>query len=166
VAATSINADSGTQLKPDPENIPDEMKTYAHWVVFEVQPKPNGKLDKIPYNPTTGVKASHSDSRTWVTFDKAWAAFELGEWDGIGFVFSSGDPFVGIDFDACRNPDTGEIDPEVQAALDSLDGYAEVSLSGTGVHAIVRAKIEKPRRGGGVEIYECKRFFVMTGKAL
>ena len=158
---------SSAIIAPAPENFPDDMKTYAHWVVGKVVPQPNGRLDKIPYTPITSKRASHSDSRTWTTFDTAWAAFELGEWDCIGFIFSSGDPFVGVDFDRCRNPETGGIVPEVQVALDSLGGYAEVSLSGTGVHVIVRSKkIEKPRKGGGVEVYDCKRFFVMTGSAL
>jgi putative DNA primase/helicase len=150
----------------NPQNIPDDMKTFDHWVVFKVRPKSNNKLDKVPYNPATGGPASHSDSRTWTSFDTAWTAFESGKWDGIGFVFSSGDPYVGIDFDNCRNPETREIDPEIQADIDSLDGYAEVSLSGTGVHVIVRGRIERPRKGCGVEIYDCRRFFVMTGEAL
>ena len=81
-------------------------------------------------------------------------------------MFSSGDPYVGIDLDNCRNPETRQMDPEIRADIDSLDGYAEVSLSGTGVHVIVRGRIEGPHKGGGVEIYDCRRFFVMTGEAL
>jgi hypothetical protein len=45
---------------------------------------------------------------TWGTFEEAVRRAEENGL-GIGFVFSSGDPFVGVDLDRCRDPETGEI---------------------------------------------------------
>jgi hypothetical protein len=46
-----------------------------------------------------------------------------------------------------------------------LDSYAETSVSGTGVHVIVRANLNghQRRRNGPVEVYDAGRYFVMTG---
>ena len=52
---------------------------------------------------------------------------------------------VGFDFDIVRDPEFGIIDPWAQELIDELDGYAEVSPSGTGVKVIVRGEL--PRVG-------------------
>jgi len=44
---------------------------------------------------------------------------------------------VGIDLDKCRNPETGELEPEAQEIVRRMDSYTEVSPSGTGVHIYV-----------------------------
>ena len=51
------------------------------------------------------------------------------------------------------------------ARLQDLDGYTEFSQSGTGVHAIVRAKLPPGTgaKSAGVEMYDAGRFFAMTG---
>jgi primase-polymerase (primpol)-like protein len=43
----------------------------------------------------------------------ALQAYQQGthELDGIGYVLTESDQIVSFDFDHCRNPDTGEIDP-------------------------------------------------------
>jgi putative DNA primase/helicase len=142
-----------------PENIRPELKTYAHWVVH---------LDKEPYDPKTGKRASTTDSRTWAPFSEALEAFEeSGRWDGIGFVFCSADPFVGIDFDKCRNPETGVVDPRILAYVEKFEErYVEVSVSGTGLHLITKGKIKGGAKKGGYEVYDQDRFFTVTGVPL
>jgi putative DNA primase/helicase len=135
------------------------MKNYRHWVVH---------LEKQPYNPTTGRRASTTDSRTWGTFEEALNAYyETGHWSGIGFVFSSGDPYTGIDLDDCRDPQTGVIEEWAQGWLDTFGGYTEVSPSETGLHIIVQGKTPRPGKttvcGKAVEIYSVERFFTITG---
>src|SRR5215217_6263317 len=110
-------------LRVIPENIPAPMKEFWHWVVWKAVLRENGKLDKVPYNPRTGEFADTTDSRTWGTFPEALEAYESGDnYHGIGFVFSSGDPFVGIDFDEVRNPETGAVDTK---ALQYIEGFEE-----------------------------------------
>lgn len=138
------------------ENTPEELRRRRQWVV---------RKGKVPYNTRTGTRASSTDSETWGTFDEAIRAFEGGGYDGLGFVFGSGDPYAGVDLDRCRDPETGEIETWAQEILDDLDGYAEASPSGTGVHVFVRGKAPNRKRGN-VEAYSSERYFTVTGDAL
>jgi primase-polymerase (primpol)-like protein len=127
--------------------------------------------EKIPLDPHTGRYASTTDSLTWGTFEEAVRrAEEHGL--GIGFVFSSGDPFVGVDLDKCRNAETGEVEQWAQEIIEELDSYTEVSVSGTGVHIIAKGKppasISKTLSefGGKIEMYSQERFFTVTGNVM
>ena len=146
------------------DNIPEEMRQYAHWLVWKLEER-DGKLTKIPYIAGGVGRASSTDSRTWRTFEEAVEAFRTGRYSGIGFVFSSGDPFTGVDLDKCRNPETGELEEWAATIVQKLGGYAEASPSGTGVHVIVRGKAPNKKRGK-VEAYSSERFFTMTGRTL
>jgi putative DNA primase/helicase len=148
------------------ENMPCEFKGYAHWVVHR---------DKEPYSPRTGRRASTTDSRTWATFPEALEALESGGYDGVGFVFSSGDPYVGIDLDDCRDSETSEIEEWARAIIAGFtDKYVETSPSGEGVHVITKGVLKKGTKrtlgvGGAekkVEVYGQDRFFTMTGMVL
>jgi putative DNA primase/helicase len=112
----------------------------------------------VPYQATRhGARASTTDPSTWATFEQALAGASTA--DGIGYVFSAGDPYVGIDLDG------GLTDAERELIVLVLDSYAETSVSGTGVHVIVKARLNgHPRRHKGpVEVYESARYFCMTG---
>jgi putative DNA primase/helicase len=140
------------------ENIPEEIQQRAQWVVHK---------EKVPYIAGGVGRASSTDSLTWRTFDEAVQARQAspGRYDGIGFVFSSGDPYAGVDLDNCRNPETGELEEWAAKIVEDFGGYAEVSQSGTGVHIIVRGKAPNKRRGN-VEAYSSERYFAMTGRVL
>ena len=86
----------------------------------------------------TARTASSTDPATWSSFDEVVTAYEAGGFDGIGFVFTKGDPYCGIDLDDCRDPSRVRSRPWAQAIIDELASYTEVSPSGTGVHIIVR----------------------------
>lgn len=148
-----------------PENIPAELKARPQWVVWRYEQR-DGKATKVPYRATrTDVRADATDLMTWGTFGKALAAYERGNADGVGFVFSSGDPYAGVDLDGCHDPETGEIESWAEKMVAALGGYAEVSPSGKGVHVIVRGKAPNRRRGP-VEMYSSERFFTLTGEVL
>ena len=124
------------------ENIPPFLRQRPQWVNWRYEER-DGKQTKVPYAPRTGRRASTTDLLTWATFEEAVEAYEAGTYSGIGFVFCSADPFVGIDIDNCRNPQTGEVDPRVLDIIARYeDRYVEVSVSGTGVHLITRGKIK------------------------
>jgi primase-polymerase (primpol)-like protein len=147
-----------------PEGIPEELKVRPQWVDWKLEER-NGDVTKVPYTPYTGCKASSTDLLTWGTFEEALNVLRTGQYDGLGFVLSSGDPYCGVDLDKCRNPETGEVDAWAKEVVDDLDGYAEVSPRGRGVHVIVRGKTPNRRRGK-IEVYSSERFFAMTGKVL
>ncbi len=145
------------------ESIPAELKTYRAWVLWRLV-RLGDKSTKHPYCVHTGRKASSTDSRTWNSFEEALEAYEAGGYDGIGFVFSSGDPYCGVDLDAAVDPQTGEVADWAQIIVEELDGYAEFSPSGAGVNVIVKGKVPPGgNRRGRVEMYDRGRFFTVTG---
>ncbi len=159
------------------ENIPERLTERPQWVCWRLEER-DGKMTKVPYAPYPEgpAKASTRDLMTWDTFRMAVGYYEevtkvsphVAPFDGIGFVFCSGDPFCGIDLDDCRDPESGEISSWAQEIIDSVqEGYVEISPSGTGIHIIVEGTV----RGGGmrkgkVEMYSQGRFFTITGRVL
>ena len=154
---------SSNVLAVEPDNIPKELTERPQWVVWKLEER-DGKPTKVPYSPWTGEHASATNLMTWSSFDGALVIYHSGDYDGIGFVFSSGDPFVGVDLDDCRNPETGEIEEWAQACMERFpDAYVEASPSGTGVHIITRGRRREGKRKGRVEMYGQERFFTVTG---
>jgi putative DNA primase/helicase len=141
------------------ESIPRELSVRPQWVVWKAV---GDKPDKVPYSARTGRRASSTDLLTWSTFQEALEAYENGEYAGLGFVFSSADPYTGIDLDDCVDPQTGEIAVWALEIVRYFDSYTELSATGTGLHVIVRGEVPN-RRKGDVEVYSSKRFFTVTG---
>ena len=165
-------------ISPITENIPEELTGRPQWVCWRLELR-DDKLTKVLYTPEDRRRADTTAPATWDAFEGAASAYEAsgGFYDGIGFVFSKDDPFVGIDLDDCRNPETGEIAEWAQSILGRVvDSYTEVSPSGTGVHVIVEGTLRSNRRRkkvhidgevvGLVEMYDRARFFTITGRAL
>lgn len=148
----------------DLERVPEELRERPQWVAWCWEER-DGRRTKVPYDPVTGRRASTTDLLTWRPFETVMGALESGGYDGAGFVFSSGDPYAGVDLDGCRDTETGEVEHWAREVVGSLDGYAEVSPSGSGVHVIVRGEAPNKRRGA-VEAYSTKRFFTVTGRSL
>jgi len=139
-------------------NIPGELKARPQWVLWRAV---GDKPDKVPYSARTGRRASSTDLLTWTTFEEALEAYENGEYAGLGFVFSSADPYTGIDLDNCVGGDS-EIALWALEIVRYFDSYTELSATGTGLHIIVRGNVPN-RRKDEVEVYSSKRFFTVTG---
>ena len=149
------------------ENIPGELKGLKQWVLWRGR-QCGGRMTKVPYS-SAGNKASSSDSNTWADFGSAAEAYGSGSWDGIGFVFAKGGGLTGIDLDCCVDPNK-ELEPKAAAIVSALASYTEYSVSGGGLHIIVRASVEQGIRASirsrldiPVEIYSHGRYFTMTG---
>jgi putative DNA primase/helicase len=140
------------------EIIPEQLKARPQWVVWKAV---GDKPDKVPYSARTGRRASSTDLLTWSTFQDALEAYENGDYAGLGFVFSSADPYTGIDLDNCVD-ENGEIALWALEIVRYFDSYTELSATGTGLHIIVRGEVPN-RRKGDVEVYSSKRFFTVTG---
>jgi putative DNA primase/helicase len=141
------------------QTIPEELKIRPQWVVWRAV---GDRPDKVPYSAKTGRKASTTDLMTWSTFEEALEACKRRACDGVGFVFSSADPYTGVDLDNCVDAQTSEIAPWALEIARYLDSYTELSATGTGLHIIVRGELPN-RRKGDVEFYSSKRFFTVTG---
>src|SRR5262249_849776 len=116
-------------LAVDPDGIPGDMKQLPQWVLWKSVVR-DSRPTKEPFQ-TSGAHASSDRPSTWTTFEAAFAAYQRGGFDGIGFMFADGGGYVGIDFDGCRNPETGKIDYWAQASLEDFPSYTEVSPTGT-----------------------------------
>src|SRR5918997_6093906 len=146
------------------DNIPEPLRQRPQWVVWRYEII-DGRRTKLPYIAGGVGTASTTDLMTWRPFETAVAALDSRRYDGVGFVFCNADPFAGVDLDDCRDPETGELEEWAEEIVRNLNGYAEVSPSGTGVHVIVRGKAPNKRRGR-LEAYSSERYFAMTGQVL
>jgi len=146
----------------DKSILPTVMCGREQWICWREENR-NGDPTKIPVDPETGDFASSTDDRTWSDLETALEYASTGRADGIGFVFTSTDPIVGIDLDKCRDPETGRPDPEAKEIIQQLESYTEVSPSGTGYHVLVHGDLPDGRnRRGGIEMYDQSRFFTVT----
>lgn len=145
--------------------IPEELRNLPQWVAWRYEER-NGKRTKVPYDPggwSVG-RASSTDPNTWGRYAQA-VDMAL---DGVGFVFSPDDPYVGVDMDACFDK-RGVLNREANGILLTLGGYHEISPSDNGLHIIVRGSIERGRHtlktgwGNELAIYDRGRFFTMRG---
>lgn len=102
----------------------------------------------------------------------------------VGFSLRDDDGIVGLDFDSCRDPNTGEFDAWARPWLERLAGYGyfDISPSGTGVKVLVRGnwpvnarnsceikdKTAKSRDGKtpAIEVYQGRQFFALTGESV
>ncbi len=144
--------------------IPLEMAAVPHWGLWRKEPKPDGKIDKIPCN-TAGYNIAHQSF--YQTLEEAAKEFNPAIHAGLGLSFREDDTFYGYDTDDTLN-DAGELtDPVILAEVEAQNTYTEVSQSGGGLHCI--GMVEWPedlkqgtnRKTG--ELYYSGRFFAMTG---
>lgn len=150
---------------------PEELKSQDFWInwKFEIV---EGKQTKVPCFPS-GNWASATEPANWLSYEKAIQAYqENPELDGVGFVFDESNEFMGIDIDECI--DGGKLNPEVEQLLEDYNGMLDISPSGQGVKLILKGK--KPNHiyrtnikdilgSEGVEWYDKKRFFTVTGNS-
>ncbi|WP_324730252.1 phage/plasmid primase, P4 family [Lysinibacillus fusiformis] len=155
--------------------IPSELKALPQWILWRAEEK-GSRYTKIPYQ-VDGNEARSNDRRTWSTFATAAKFYTESNADGIGFVFSRQDNYIGIDIDKCVTyaaDDTNKANPIVntfaQEIIDTLDSYTEFSVSGTGIHIIIKGSLPQSvvstgRKSAkhGLEIYQYGRYFTMTG---
>lgn len=150
----------------DFNSIPPELKALPQWILWRFEER-GGKKTKVPYQPD-GEMAQANNRRTWSTFATAVKFYMQGNYDGIGFVFSRQDSYIGIDIDKCVVDDK----PNTFATeiIDTLDSYTEFSPSGTGIHIIIKGSLPQSVMGTGrkntrhgLEIYSYGRYFTFTG---
>jgi putative DNA primase/helicase len=150
-------------------NIPNELKNTPHWILWRSE-KRDGKPTKVPYQ-ITGEMAQSNNKRTWSTFPTVIKFFEQGEYDGIGFMFSKDDPFIGIDIDHCVSE--GALTELAEDVIETVQSYTEYSPSGEGIHIIAKGKLPLKGPGTGrknpsigLEVYRHGRYFTFTGNSL
>lgn len=175
------------------DRIPGDLTARRQFVATKIvynPADPNAKPKKPPINVHTGGGASTTNPDTWATFEKT--VDYVAEWHGSfehrhfdkehgemagdivcpGFVLAKDDPFCFVDLDHCVD-DAGTVAPWALEVVEALNSYTEISLSGQGLHVIIRGN--KPAgscrkkigdHGGEIEIYNHGRYVALTGNVL
>jgi hypothetical protein len=158
--------DYSVQATPTPldvkiATIPEELKRMHRWVVFRFEGE-----RKIPHIPGTTCRAACDNAKTWRSFADALRDVERG--DGyLGFAIdeSLGMTFLDVDDVYLAN---GELDLRVKRAVDALNTYTEISVSGQGIHTLSWGlppeRATEEIEGKKVEVYgRTPRFILITG---
>src|SRR5262245_25368737 len=139
-------------------NLPAELRSGSQFVCWSYTwSEVKAKWDKPPLSPHGLFSAKPNDPSTWGTFSDAIGHYYAGAVDGIGIVpvdDGAEEVLVGIDFDKCRNAQTGEVTPWADGWIKALDTYGEVSPSGTGVRLFAWGRLPPAgRKRGAIEMY-------------
>ncbi len=167
------------------DSIPDALKSLPQWVLWRGVER-DGEKTKLPFR-TNNRPAQSNNPKTWAAFSAVALRIEQLQipelrlpnaipYDGPGFVFSKDDPFVGIDLDGCRDPQTGEMAEWAVEIIQRFDTYAEISPSETGVKIFAKGNWPFDRgkkvtvavqpvceKRPGIEVYAHRRYFAVTG---
>ena len=141
--------------------IPEELRRLKQWGVAKaIWNDEKGKFEKFPFQ-TNGQPAKTNDSRTWSHF------YNVRNAEHLAFFFNRS--HTGMDFDSVIH--NGEIEKWViEDFIEPIGSYTEISVSGTGIHILVRGGKPKGlgskislKDGHSIEIYDSGRFFLLTG---
>ena len=149
------------------ENIPMELKRIPRWVLWkfvEIGDENTKRWSKLP-TQANNQPASSTNPSTWADFLSVQAAYEAtpDRFDGVGFVFSDEDNLIGVDLDDCY--DETFTNAALQQLAHNIDGYMEISPSGTGVKIFTRSLLANAHvdHTKGLEVYPRGRYFTVTG---
>ena len=160
-------------LEFDPDTVPEKLRDREQWVAWRYSwDTDRDEWTKVPIDANTGDFASSTDPEKWSSFVDAsrYHADSATDTDGVGFVVTDDDLFVGLDLDDCRDPETGDVEEWAREIVDDADTYAEWSPSGTGARAFgagfmpdgkTRSDIDGAE--GHIEMYESGRYLTVTG---
>lgn len=110
------------------------LTSRPQWLPVLLAPLPDGRTNKIPLNPASGIPCDAHAPGNWTTYEAARAsAAAWGSTFTIGFVITSADDVFCIDIDGALND--GAWSPLSQQLVAALPGcMVEVSQSGRGLH--------------------------------
>lgn len=146
------------------EVIPLELRTRAQWLCWRRE-QVKGRIAKVPYRADGAGRASATDAATWCDYRTARDAARCPHFDGVGFVLTENDPFVGVDLDDCRDPRAGLVHPLAMEIIRRCATYTELSpsLKGIRMFGVARLPRNHPCRTGKIEVYSTGRYLTVTG---
>jgi putative DNA primase/helicase len=153
---------------PDSWDIPAALTGIPRWLVWQANPRGNGKVDKIPVSPITGHTCNATDPASLTSFEVAqeYASIDK-EIAGLGFSLFLEDRIIGGDLDHCIDED-GRFSTLAEELLVSIDTYWEISPSGRGLRFLGMGLLDRAciNSEAGLELYGEKRFVTVTGNAI
>lgn len=162
--------DTARQFTSSETHLPEYVANTERWILWKKQSR-DGKVTKVPCDKQAHA-VSVNDEGNYLSLEDAFTAYENdARFDGVGWVLSSDDDVVGIDFDDVVSED-GTVSQQAWEIVQELDSWTEFSPSGTGLHTLVRGELadDLKQQGalddGDIEMYEESRFFTMTANAV
>lgn len=158
-------------------NYLDEFKALPKWCAFRQEwNAEKNRIDKPPINVRTGYHARPNVLEDWVSYDDAvnyamrQGLYSIG--GGVGFLFTDGDCYAGIDLDHVID-ESGNLKDFAADIVAIMDSYTELSPSGKGLHILF--KLDEPLKSfcgrnrvhyGDcvIEIYDSGRYFTVSEK--
>lgn len=121
-----------------------QLQQEKRWVLWRREMR-KGDFTKVPYKPN-GREAKSNDPSTWIFFKDA-RQYER-DFDGIGFFLSPGLCGIDVDGDHKEGGTQNPLEADVRQLFAGT--YQEKSPSGTGVHIVFRADMNRlPLDGKG-----------------
>ncbi|WP_156039228.1 hypothetical protein [Deinococcus marmoris] len=146
--------------------LPEDLRGQRRYLPFLFHPRGNGRLGKVPHAMVQGrlIPADVRERQRWLGLTDAATLVADGRADGLGLVLGPDLGVVAADLDGVLRG--GAVLPWVQGIVDELRGYAEVSVSGMGLHILIRGQLPPGRRrAGGLELLDAG-FIALTGHRL
>lgn len=148
--------------------LPEEMISKPNWVVVRTsENKETGRLDKFLIDVHTGKFAESDNPETWTDFD---AACEYAKQNGgvaLAYALDGTDNIACIDLDNCIDNEGNQSELAQEALSKCGKTYAEISLSGKGIHIFGKTKgcdLRSFSKDGDLEYYRSGHFIAMTGE--
>ena len=159
------------------DRIPVALKELPNWRPFKLTPpvKKGGKPGKTPLNAHT-LKPSNNTRNTndCTSFDIVKESLlaelrkspEQRQFHGIGMSLTGANDLLVIDLDKVVLED-GTIKPHAREILDSVPGFVERSVSGSGFHIFTKSADwdggNQSNHELGIEVFRDARYIAITG---
>lgn len=160
----------------DFSKIPQELRELKRWIAWRYLER-DGQRTKVPFCARTFETASSTNPAHWTDFE---TVLKNGKYfRGPGLVIQP--PYIGIDLDQARDPQTDTIEEWARAIIFELDSYTEISPSGRGFHIWVKGTMpvrgrkkkmqnqfvqSEPGKTPAVECYRDGRYFTFSAERL
>jgi hypothetical protein len=151
-------------MKHNSASIPRELKATPQWLGYKGTKAPRACFGNFHL-------ASYANSENHSEYETALSAVVNNDLEGLGLAVTEFDPYVIVDLDACRDPESGTLTSFAREIVDSLDTYTEVSNSGKGLHIVCRtfadgnykANDHERSAGHAIEFFSTAGYVILTG---
>jgi primase-polymerase (primpol)-like protein len=154
---------------------PESMLNDEIFICYQIEG--NSKVPKRPGGTSPPTNIDPTDLENAVPYYEAKYAvhksnenFDEDDLDGVGVVLHEENDLVGIDIDNAFDADAGDIEEWALNLVSTVDSYAEVSPSRSGLHILARGELDEEFQNRndelGLEMYDADRYFTFTGRTL
>jgi putative DNA primase/helicase len=143
------------------------LTLHRQFILYRLEPKFDGKLDKIPSDPKNWGRINAHAPENWMNAETACSiAEQLGTSWGVGFVLTKDDDLWCLDIDNALQADN-QWSPLSHLLCSKLPGAAiEISVSQRGLHIWGSGKVPNHASKNTlhhIELYTNKRFIALSG---